>query len=479
MCIRVHTIVYAYARAYDHTKTSNIRSGLHSLGTACDCMCVHRQTFDHVCIRKHTITFTCMQLHAYAYVLIHAHTIVSAYALIRSHSTASTGVPDLTGYENFGRELARSKLPRAKQFETRADLLTFMRSTCLPATVGEMNDTSLYSVDGIADIWTCFEEPDGSKTLAIPLISKQCVCWIQQLVALSHAWALHGDGKHKLHIGRYILMTFGTHCLKWDVTAKTYRHSFRPLVYLFSQNHESVSAGRLAMVALQLVAVNFFGQRLESAVNISDRSDGLRSGMQYINIDHLAPDDEEVETPHCSDWAHIAVHYMKGRLIPKSNPYYGEIYYLLVRAYDNVRMHAVACSCICVHANTIVSAYAFIRLHSTASTGGHPPRALDRANAAARRHRGRAHGVVGVGRLASAGEVHHQAAARSPPHLPLVDLLHRHVRRHAHELPRPPSHTSVQPVPGVLAQGADEGAQGPAARLHRPRPDQQLAEDPP
>ena len=112
----------------------------------------------------------------------------------------------------------------------------------------------------------------------------------------------------------------------------------------------------------------------------------MSAGMQYINIDHLAPDDEEVETPHCSDWAHIAVHYMKGRLIPKSNPYYGEIYYLLVRAYDNVRMHAVACSCICVHANTIVSAYAFIRLHSTASTGGHPPRALDRANGAARRH---------------------------------------------------------------------------------------------
>ena len=477
-----------------------------------------------------------MRLHVCAYARIRScmHTqaydnIQSAYALIRSHSTASTGVPDLTGYENFGRELARSKLPRAKQFETRADLLAFMRSTSLPATVDEMDDTSLYSVDGIADIWTCFEEPDGSKTLAIPLISKQCVCWIQQLVALSHAWALHGDGKHKLHIGRYILMTFGTHCLKWDVTAKTYRHSFRPLVYLFSQNHESVSAGRLAMVALQLVAVNFFGQRLESAVNISDRSDGLRSGtcirahttafacmcvhtraygsvciranatafccirlhvsmdawlamsagMQYINIDHLAPDDEEVETPHCSDWAHIAVHYMKGRLIPKSNPYYGEIYYLLVRAYDNVRMHAVACSCICVHAHTIVSAYALIRLHSTASTGGHPPRALDRANGAARRHRGRAHGVVGVGRLASAGEVHHQAAARSPPHLPLVDLLHRHLRRHAHELPRPPSHTSVQPVPGVLAQGADEGAQGPAARLHRPRPDQQLAEDPP
>ena len=118
--------------------------------------------------------------------------------------------------------------------------------------------------------------------------------------------------------------------------------------------------------------MHFFHKRLESAVNISDRSDGLRSGMQYINIDHLAPDDEEVETPHCSDWAHLVFHLKKGvracahthththahthtrmrmhthahahaclrshshslspkgTLIPKSNPYFGEIYFMLL-----------------------------------------------------------------------------------------------------------------------------------------------------
>ena len=52
--------------------------------------------------------------------------------------------------------------------------------------------------------------------------------------------------------------------------------------------------------------------------------------MQYINIDHLAPDEEEVETPHGSDWAHIVFHLKKGKLIPKSNPYFGEIYYMLL-----------------------------------------------------------------------------------------------------------------------------------------------------
>ena len=76
--------------------------------------------------------------------------------------------------------------------------------------------------------------------------------------------------------------------------------------------------------------MHFFGSRLESAMNISDRSDGLRGGMQYININHLAPDEEEVETPHGSDWAHIVFHLKKGKLIPKSNPYFGEIYYMLL-----------------------------------------------------------------------------------------------------------------------------------------------------
>ena len=30
-----------------------------------------------------------------------------------------------------------------------------------------------------------------------------------------------------------------------------------------------------------------------------------------------------------SDWAHIATHYKKGRLLPKSNPYFGETYFYL------------------------------------------------------------------------------------------------------------------------------------------------------
>ena len=46
-----------------------------------------------------------------------------------------------------------------------------------------------------------------------------------------------------------------------------------------------------------------------------------------------------------SDWAHIAVHYKKGRLIPKSNPYFGEIYYFLCAihfAHSTEQMQLIA-----------------------------------------------------------------------------------------------------------------------------------------
>jgi hypothetical protein len=126
----------------------------------------------------------------------------------------------------------------------------------VPATHAEMNYTDLYAVDGMSKIWDQF--PD---VCAMAMVSKVSCGWMNQLINLKFSWALHGDGKHKLHHGRWVLLTFGTHCLNWDVDAKVYRHSFRPLVYLFSKQIESVASVRFAMVALQIIAVQLFGQR--------------------------------------------------------------------------------------------------------------------------------------------------------------------------------------------------------------------------
>ena len=244
---------------------------------------------------------------------------------------ACTGVANLQAYQDYHRSVVRStRQPRPdKQFETRADLLNWMRDQALPPTVDEMDSDQLYAVSEVADIWNDMF-PD---VLGCGIVSKRCIEFMGQLIALGHAWALHGDGKHKLHHGRWVLTTFGTHSLVWDRACKTYRHSFRPLLYFFSREVESISAVRLAMVAMQISAVHFFGSRLKPAVTISDHSDGLRSGMHFANVDHLASQEEQdatPTTPHMSDWAHIATHYTQGKLVPKAHPYYDEVYFLLL-----------------------------------------------------------------------------------------------------------------------------------------------------
>lgn len=135
-----------------------------------------------------------------------------------------------------------------------------------------------------------------SNTTATVVTSRRSVEWMGQLINVQEtgmAWALHGDGKHKLHHGRWVLMTFGTHCLRWDAAIKDYRHTFCPLVYMFSKQIESTESVKMAMHAAQIVAMHFYKKRLVPAVNISDHSDGLRSGMQFINIDvmhtHMYP----------------------------------------------------------------------------------------------------------------------------------------------------------------------------------------------
>ena len=148
-------------------------------------------------------------------------------------------------------------------------------------------------------------------------MTRKSVEFIGQLVRLTWTWALHGDGKHKLHHGRWVLITFGTHHLKWDSKSKLYRHQFLPLGYLWSQQIESIACVKYAMFGLQIVANRFFGARLAPAVNISDHSDGLRGGMRFINFDENdlqaieeeGADAEVWETPHMSDWAHLSVHY--------------------------------------------------------------------------------------------------------------------------------------------------------------------------
>ena len=106
------------------------------------------------------------------------------------------------------------------------------------------------------------------------------------------------------------------------------------------------------MVALQLVAMRFFGKRLQSAVNISDCSAGLMAGMQYLNIDHTKPVEEECWTPHQSDWAHMYFHYGQGGCCC-NRAHAHACRRMQAYAHALIRVDTPSFACIYMHSNAI------------------------------------------------------------------------------------------------------------------------------
>ncbi len=104
--------------------------------------------------------------------------------------------------------------------KTKADLVNFTSTHGLPESPALMDPGIMYTVD-LAELH------DDYDCTGLTLICLKNVNWIKQLVEMPLQWQLHGDGKHKLHHGKWILVTFGTHCLSWDDKSKCYRHSFR------------------------------------------------------------------------------------------------------------------------------------------------------------------------------------------------------------------------------------------------------------
>lgn len=120
------------------------------------------------------------------------------------------------------------------------------------------------------------EAVEEHKTYAIPmdyaahhavdsvvLTSGVQVGWILQLAANTRKWALHVDGKYKLHHGGWLLVTGGTHVPALRMyadnrglpgrSANKVVHEFRPVVYMFTRHQESVPSILFLFKAMELV----------------------------------------------------------------------------------------------------------------------------------------------------------------------------------------------------------------------------------
>ena len=104
--------------------------------------------------------------------------------------------------------------------------------------------------------------------------------WIGQLVESEVRFALHIDGKHKLHHGKWMLVTIGTHDIRCNSEQRTkVTHSYRPLVYMLCKQQETQESVQLLCDALDWVALEYFGRLLQPGVALMDHSNGFRNGI--------------------------------------------------------------------------------------------------------------------------------------------------------------------------------------------------------
>ena len=93
------------------------------------------------------------------------------------------------------------------KLESFADILNWAEGLRLPDDLQHLEEKKMYVVP---------LEYTRSDVEGIVLTGGRHVYWIKQLVENAHkfAFVVHLDGKHKLHMGKWMLLTLGTHSLE-------------------------------------------------------------------------------------------------------------------------------------------------------------------------------------------------------------------------------------------------------------------------
>ena len=87
----------------------------------------------------------------------------------------------------------------------------------------------------------------------VPFTTLKSIDWLGQLLTRGMKYALHCDGTRRLHHGVWMLITLGCTSLEWNYRKVKHVLSFRPLVYLFCKQQETVPAVEILVLALREV----------------------------------------------------------------------------------------------------------------------------------------------------------------------------------------------------------------------------------
>ena len=165
---------------------------------------------------------------------------------ILTHIEHIAGVPLLKNYQNAKKNLKRQKLAGV-QLETTLELQQWASAHALPARLEDMAKWVTYAIP--------MDYMQYLNVDAVVLTLKVQVDWIGQLVAMPGRFVIHIDGKHKIHHGKWILVTIGTHSIESNRRSGIV-HSFRPLVYMFCKQHESTDSIIFGLDALNMYATS-------------------------------------------------------------------------------------------------------------------------------------------------------------------------------------------------------------------------------
>lgn len=154
---------------------------------------------------------------------------------------------------------------RSKQAGVKVTCMLELQAHCmrllLPPTVSALTSATHGAVSAVADSSSAatlglFHVPMDVSHYAVEgacLTGKRQIEWIGQLANMPGQFVLHVDGKYKLHHGGWILISVGTHYLRYDDHNKALSHRFAPLMYLLCKQQETSGSASLVMDAINVI----------------------------------------------------------------------------------------------------------------------------------------------------------------------------------------------------------------------------------
>ena len=131
------------------------------------------------------------------------------------------GVADLPAFKDYKRTY-REQQTAGIVVQDVNDLKNWAALHQVPATFNEMDATgkTLYAIP--------HDWGDYPATIGVVLTGYKGMNWLRQVLAQELNYGLHIDGKHKLHFGKWIVVTVGTHYLRWDQHNKVRCNAHEP-----------------------------------------------------------------------------------------------------------------------------------------------------------------------------------------------------------------------------------------------------------